>query len=602
MRFRLWAPAAQRVDVCLNAKANDDSCRVIVPMQAEEEGWFGCTTALAHVGSRYRFRIDGGAMIPDPASRFQPLDVHGPSEVIDPDAWNWHDAGWRGRPWEEAVIYELHVGSFTARGDYTGVISKLDYLAELGVTAIELMPVADFPGTRNWGYDGVYPFAPDSRYGRPEHLKALVDAAHARGLMVILDVVYNHFGPEGNYLNVYAPQFFTDRHQTPWGAAINFDGDRSYWVRQFFIHNALYWLEEFHFDGLRLDAVHAIIDDSQPDVLVQLAERVQQTCADGRHIHLILENDDNAARYLARDAWRLPAQYTAQWNDDIHHAMHVLLTGETSGYYSDYAEQPARHLGRCLTEGFAYQGEPSPYREQRPRGEPSAQLPAGAFVNFLQNHDQIGNRAFGERIGRLCDPEALRAATALLLLAPSPPLLFMGQEWNCSQPFPFFCDFGADLAQAVVDGRRNEFAGFPEFSDPEARARIPDPMDERTFSSAVLNWRVLDDPRHAPLLALHRKLLDIRRRELVPRLRAVSAEAQKGYRLLDATAFSAQWALADGSELTVLANLGAQPLDGTTTPAGRLLYATHADALLADAEHHPLPPWSVFWYLRPAAA
>ncbi|HEY9198834.1 MAG TPA: malto-oligosyltrehalose trehalohydrolase [Gammaproteobacteria bacterium] len=613
VRFRLWAPAARRVDVCIGDRPGDsDTGRITVPMTPEPGGWFGCTTALARIGTRYRYRIDGGDQVPDPASRFQPDDVHGPSEVIDPHAWSWRDTAWRGRPWEEAVIYELHVGSFTPRGTFAAVAAKLDYLAGLGVTAIELMPVADFPGARNWGYDGTCLFAPDSRYGRPEDLKSLVDAAHARGLMVFLDVVYNHFGPEGNYLHRYAPQFFTQRHTTPWGAAINYDGDDSYWVRQFVVHNALYWLKEYHFDGLRLDAVHAIADESRPDILTQLAERVQETFADSRQIHLVLENDDNAARYLSRDAWRLPERYTAQWNDDIHHALHVLLTGETAGYFADYSDAPLRHLARCLVEGFAYQGERSSYRDGRPRGESSRQLPVTAFVAFLQNHDQIGNRAFGERIGALCEAAPLRAATALLLLAPSPPLLFMGQEWNCVRPFPFFCDFGPELADAVVEGRRGEFARFPQFSDPEARARIPDPMDIRTFEAAVLDWRLHETPRHAQSLQLHRDLLDIRRRELFPRLRGLPADADKGYTLLGAAAFRAHWTLNDGSVLVLLANLGDEAFTDTAAfanaagtdagaPVGRMLYATHPE-IQEPQRSGRLPPWSVFWRLCPQAA
>ncbi len=318
-------------------------------------------------GSCYRFRIDGGLRVSDPASRYNPADVHGPSQVIDPCEFDWEDEGWRGRPWSEAVIYELHVGTFTLAGTFAGVKDRLDYLVDLGVTAIELMPVADFPGARNWGYDGVLPFAPESSYGHPEELKDLVQTAHQKGLMVFLDVVYNHFGPEGNYLHIYTPQFFSKRHSTPWGAAINFDGPGSRVVRDFFIHNALYWLTEYHFDGLRLDAVHAILDGSDPDILLELAEAVHRGPGKERHLHLVLENDQNAAHYFDRG-------YRAQWNDDIHHALHVLLTGETDGYYQDYADRPVGYIGRCLTEGFAYQGEPSSYRGGVPRGELSRDL------------------------------------------------------------------------------------------------------------------------------------------------------------------------------------------------------------------------------------
>ena len=394
VRFRLWAPAAHQVELRLTG-ANGS---VQIPFERCDKGWFELVTDAASAGTQYRFRIDGAQEVPDPASRFQPQDVHGPSEVVDPNAFDWSDSAWHGRRWEEAVIYELHVGAFTSRGTFSAVRERLDYLADLGITAIELMPIADFPGQRNWGYDGVFLFAPDSIYGRPEDLKELVQGAHERGIMVLLDVVYNHFGPEGNYLRFYAPQFFTDRHRTPWGDGINFDGPESRVVRDFFIHNALYWLTEYHFDGLRLDAVHAIIDDSTPDILTELADAVRSSIEPDRHVHLILENDRNQARYLRRKEHCQPKWYTAQWNDDVHHALHVLITGERDGYYLDYSERPLDQLGRCLVEGFAYQGEVSLHRDGETRGEPSRGLPLSAFVSFLQNHDQIGNRAFGERI------------------------------------------------------------------------------------------------------------------------------------------------------------------------------------------------------------
>jgi maltooligosyltrehalose trehalohydrolase len=377
--------------------------------------------------------------------------VHGASEVIDPGAFAWEDGDWNGRPWAEAVLYELHVGTFSPEGTFAGAQRRLDYLAELGVTAIELMPVGDFPGRCNWGYDGVLPFAPDASYGRPEDLKRLIQAAHRRGLMVLLDVVYNHVGPEGNYLHVYARDaFFTERHHTPWGAAVNFDGPGSELVRRFFVDNALYWLEEYHLDGLRLDAVHAILDDSPLHVLEEIAQAVREGPGRERALHLVLENDANQSRFLTRTAAGSPRWYDAQGNDDIHHALHAILTGERHGYYGDNADVPHRHLGRCLAEGFAHQGEASAYRGGEARGERSAHLPPGAFVGFLQNHDQVGNRAFGERLPVLAPPDALTLATAILLLAPSPPLLFMGEEHAAAVPFLYFCDFGPDLAAAVT--------------------------------------------------------------------------------------------------------------------------------------------------------
>jgi 1,4-alpha-glucan branching enzyme/maltooligosyltrehalose trehalohydrolase len=590
VRFRLWAPAATRVELRLNpGNVGAD----YLPMDPEGDGWFSVATRAAGASTRYLYCIDGGQQVPDPASRYQPDDVHGASEVVDPRDWLWSDQAWTGRAWHEAVIYELHVGSFTRRGDFAGVEARLDHLVDLGVTALELMPVGAFPGQRNWGYDGVQPFAPDRQYGRPEDLKALVAAAHARGLMILLDVVYNHFGPEGNYLHLYAPQFFNPARHTPWGAAINFDGPENHWVREFFVHNALYWLDEFHFDGLRLDAVHAIHDASRRDILIELAERVHATFGDRRQVHLVLENDHNSARYLKRGDAGRPRWYAAQWNDDQHHALHVLLTGETDGYYQDYATDPLRHFGRSLAEGFAYQGEPSPYRDDRPRGEPSGHLPAEAFVGFLQNHDQIGNRAFGERLDGLVTPAQLRAALSILLLAPSPPLLFMGQEWGCDQPFPFFCDFGPDLAEKVVAGRREEFAHFPAFRDPAARRRIPNPMSPKTFAAAVLDWDEVGSAPHAASLDLHRRLLGLRRDVIMPRLDGACSAG--GWQRSDGHGLSVRWILADGSALTLIANLGDTPVTPFSAPHAWLFYATHPDIVQDKAS--ALPPWSVAWYL-----
>lgn len=593
-RFRLWAPAAHAVDLIIESQPE----RAPSPMSRLAEGWFELHLRDVGAGARYRFRIDDGPLVPDPASRAQPDDVHGASEVIDPMAFAWPDEAWRGRPWEDAVFYELHVGTFTEAGNFAGVAGRLDDLAELGVTAIELMPVADAPGRRNWGYDGCYPFAPESAYGTPEALKALIAAAHARGMMVFLDVVYNHFGPEGNYLHLYAPPFFTNRFATPWGSAIDFTrGGRP--VRDFFIHNALYWIEEFNLDGLRLDAVHAIFDDSPRHILCELAEAVHATVGKTRHVHLVLENDKNEARYLARDADGRPRWYVAQWNDDIHHAFHVLATGEESGYYRDYSDVPMRHLARALTEGFVYQGEASPFRGGEPRGEPSADLPATAFVSFLQNHDQIGNRAFGERIGALAADAAVEALVAVLLLAPSPPLLFMGEEWDAPQPFPFFCDFGPDLAASVREGRRREFAQFPEFRDAAARSRIPDPLADATFESAVLDWRVRDDAGPSARRSYYRKLLSVRRREIIPRLAGLTGNAG-GFTLHGSHGLTAWWRLGDGATLSLVANLGPAPLvPPPMRPPGRAIFATHS-AMMDKSTPSEWPGWSVAWLLEPA--
>ncbi len=557
-------------------------------------GWWQLDCTQAAQGSRYRFQIDGGLLVPDPASRANPDDVHGASRVVDPLAFDWDDGNWRGRPWEEAVIYELHVGTFTPQGTFAGAQSKLDHLRELGVTAVELMPIAAFPGQRNWGYDGVLPFAPDASYGTPEDLKHLVQSAHSRGLMVFLDVVYNHFGPEGNYLHAYAPQFFTPRHHTPWGVAINFDGEDSRTVRDFFIHNALYWLEEYHIDGLRLDAVHAIADDSRPHILTELAQAVRARVGGSRHVHLVLENDANQTRYLGAQPGASDS-CDAQWNDDIHHALHVLVTGERDGYYADYAAAPLAALGRCLAEGFAYQGEPSPYRNGQPRGEASRGVRPSAFVSFLQNHDQVGNRAFGERIGRLAPPERIKAAIAILLLAPQPPLLFMGEEWAAREPFPFFCDFEPDLARKVTEGRRGEFARLDRFREEPARLLIPDPSASTTFDSARLDWDARNAPEHAEWLALYRKLLALRARDIAPRLRGAAA----GVCLASADGLLAvRWELGDGSRLHLTANLQDGARTRVELPAGRLLYSTSenlGNALTGSA----LPAWAVVWTLRP---
>jgi malto-oligosyltrehalose trehalohydrolase len=584
VRFRLWAPAARRVEVELPGR--DARLRPLAPAGG---GFFEAVLDEAGPGARYGFVVDG-ARVPDPASRFQPEGAAGPGEVVDPGAFPWSDAGWRGRPWHEAVLYELHVGAFSRRGDYAGVVEQLDALAGLGVSAVELMPLAECPGRWNWGYDGVLPFAPASRHGRPEALKALVDAAHQRGLMVFLDVVYNHFGPEGNHLARYAPSFFTEEVSTPWGPAIDFT---SRTVRDFFVHNALYWLEEYHMDGLRLDAVHAIHDPSDPDILDELARRVRDGVGREREVHLVLENDRNDARRLARDAARRPLYYTAQWNDDLHHCFHVLLTGEREGYYGDYAAAPARLLARCLGEGFAYQGEPSPHRGGRPRGTPSAELPPTAFVGFLQNHDQVGNRAFGERLDRLAPAAAVEAALAVLLLSPAPPLLFMGEERAAPQPFPFFCDFGPDLARAVREGRRREFAGFAAFRDEAARARIPDPCDPATFASAVVS-RDEAAPGARRRLALCRALLEVRHREIAPRLAGAPGGAARHAPFGDA-GVRVTWRLADGARLHLLAHLAAGP--GPDAPAlpGRAIWS--APAARPGA---PVPPFCVLVHVEPA--
>jgi maltooligosyltrehalose trehalohydrolase len=592
VRFRLWAPAARQVELVLEG----DKASKKIALEQREHGWFELVTDAAQPGSLYRFRIDGEKQVPDPASRFQPRDVHGPSEVIDPNAFEWKDDAWRGRSWNEAIIYELHVGAFARPGTFSVVKGRLDYLVELGVTAIELMPVSDFPGRRNWGYDGVFSFAPDSTYGRPEDLKELVQAAHSRGIMVVLDVVYNHFGPEGNYLGSYAPQFFTDRHKTPWGNGINFDGPESRVVRDFFIQNALYWLTEYHFDGLRLDAVHAILDDSTPDILTELADAVRNTVEPDQHVHLILENDRNQSKYLQRTPQCKPQTYDAQWNDDIHHALHVLITGEKDGYYSDYADRPLDQLGLCLVSGFAYQGEMSAYRKREKRGESTQGVPLNAFISFLQNHDQIGNRAFGERIATLADARAVRAGVEILMLAPSPPMLFMGEEFGTETPFLFFCDFEKDLAAAVTAGRRNEFARFARFNDPESRKGIPDPNSEATFEASQLDWNSLQQPPHQDWLRFYRQLLKLRREYIVPQLSS-SCKIKADYAVHEPMGLTARWEFSDGSKLSLLANLGNTAISGVTPPRSPIIYASEGVGR-NELNQGSLSPWSVVWFLE----
>jgi malto-oligosyltrehalose trehalohydrolase len=564
VRFRLWAPRANAVSVQLGAGSQ-------ISMDPEAEGCFALTAATAGPGARYRYIVDGQAF-PDPASRYQPEGVHGASEVIDPAAYDWSDLGWRGRRWDEIVVYELHLGTFSNTGDFAGALRHLDHIARLGATAVELMPIAEFPGHRNWGYDGVFLYAPASTYGRPEALKRLVEACHSRGLAIFLDVVYNHFGPEGNYLTTIAPDFFTDRHQTPWGAAIDFSGPRSRAVRDFFIHNALYWLEEFHFDGLRLDAVHAIFDENEPDIVSEIGQTIRRRIT-GREVHLVLENDRNQARYLHRTGGR-DAGYDAQWNDDLHHVLHVLVTGDSSGYYADYAAEPAKHLGRALAEGLAYQGEASAFRGGRPRGEPSGELPATAFVGFLQNHDQVGNHPFGTRIAARAEDAALHAAITIVLLSPQIPLLFMGEEWASLRPFAFFCDFEPRLQDAVREGRRREFAHFPEFRDETSRERIPDPTALSTFEKSRLDWGEPREEAHSLWLVRYRRLLEIRAIEIAPRLAGMPTFAGS-YQVLGPTAVSVGWRLGDGARLLLLANFGGDPIPVPGNLAeGRVAYSS----------------------------
>ncbi|AKM33126.1 malto-oligosyltrehalose trehalohydrolase [Pandoraea faecigallinarum] len=572
-RFRIWAPDVAALQLVIEQEAP-------VPMLPSSEGHFELTVPCI-AGTRYAFVLPDGRRVPDPASRAQAGGPHDMSVVIDPRTYAWQTPGWRARPWHETVIYELHAG---ALGGYNGVRARLPYLAQLGVSAIELMPIGTFEGRRNWGYDGVLPFAPESAYGTVEELKALIDAAHAEDMMVFLDVVYNHFGPSGNYLASYASRFFDGTAQTPWGASLDFDEPC---VRQYFIQNALYWLFEFRVDALRLDAVHAIGNDA---FVQELATCVRDEIAardPGRHAHLIFENEHNAAALLANTG-------AAQWNDDFHNSLHVLLTGERQGYYADFAEKPVAHLARALAEGFAYQGE-RVGRLDRPRGEPSSFLSPTSFVSFLQNHDQVGNRPFGDRLATQAHPAALRAAVALLLLCPQIPMLFMGEEWASDAPFLFFTDYRGALADAVREGRREEFARLGG----DMRASVPDPNDPETFAASCLapgeqNTLAADD-----WLSWYRGLIELRRTWIVPRLPGATSA---GVEVLSPTALSARWRLNDGAVLAIVVNLGELGVATDTEtlhPAGVTLCQTPPQAADALAEGSLRAHACVAWLEEP---
>lgn len=554
-RYSIWAPAAEQVMLEIEG-------REPLPMVRDKLGVHTLETASCG-GTAYHFRI-GDVTVPDPASRAQLHDVHGPSLVIDPLSYEWQCHDWLGRPWEEVVIYEMHAGCY---GGFAAMEEHLAYLADLGMTAIELMPIADFPGTRNWGYDGVLPYAPDRAYGSPTELKRLIDTAHSHGLCVYLDVVYNHFGPDGNYLHKYAPAFFSPEKESPWGPAIDFGQEM---VRNFFTENALYWLMEYRFDGLRLDAVHAISD---PTWLDEMAGQVRLNAEPGRHIHLMLENERNVSSHLE-------GEFDAQWNDDIHNVIHVLLTGEGEGYYANYQQNPARQLARALAEGFVYQGEPAPAHNNRRRGTASGHLPPHKFIFFLQNHDQVGNRAFGERLTMLANPDALRAATTLQLLCPQIPLLFMGEERGLQTPFLFFTDFEGDLAEAVKNGRRAEFSAFSHFSDVDIQNTIPDPNSRDTFYCSAAPFQQASDTTPDQLemeqeyQIFYRKLLQLRRTHIIPNLS--DCKSIKAFAAGD-TCVVAEWQLGNYKILRIVTNLGPAE-EAIEAVTGQLIYESRSGA------------------------
>ena len=500
VRFSVWAPAARRVEVVLG-RESDAAAHELAPAPG---GVFEGTVAEATVGTDYRFRLDSGTAVPDPVSRYQPDGVHGPSRVVDDSTFGWRDAGWTGLDMADFIIYELHVGTFTEEGTFDAVIERLPQLKELGVTAIELLPVAEFPGSRNWGYDGVQLYAPESSYGGPEGLRRLVDAAHAVGLAVVLDVVYNHLGPEGNYLGMFGP-YFTDRYRTPWGQAVNFDGPDSGEVRRFFIDNALYWVTEFHVDALRLDAIHGIFDFGAEHILKELAARVhEQARGLGRRVQVIGESDLNDPR-VVREPERGGYGLDAQWSDDLHHALHAALTGESSGYYEDFGS--LAHVAKALGERFVFDGAYSAHRRRR-HGAPAGDVSSDRFVVFIQNHDQVGNRAVGDRLSTLLPLEKLKLAAALYLLSPYVPMLFMGEEYGETNPFLYFVGHGdPELVEAVRRGRRQEFKAFGWGEE------VPDPQAEETFRRSRLDWRKLDCTPHRELRTFYRDLLHLRQQE-----------------------------------------------------------------------------------------
>jgi maltooligosyltrehalose trehalohydrolase len=512
VHFRVWAPRRRRVDVVLVGGAATE-------LSLEEDGFFAGVVAAARTGSLYQFRLDGGSYLyPDPVSRCQPEGPHGPSQVIDPSTFSWTDASWRGIQPTGQVIYELHVGTFTREGTWAAAMRELPELASLGITVIEMMPVAEFPGRFGWGYDGVDLFAPTRLYGTPDDLRRYIDRAHSLGVGVILDVVYNHFGPDGNYLKQFAEEYFTDRHKNEWGEALNFDGERSGPVREFFVANAGYWIDEYHFDGLRLDATQQIFDASEDHILAAVCRRVREA-ARGRATFIAAENEEQHAP-IARPTAKGGCGLDAVWNDDLHHSAIVALTGHNDAYYADFHGAPQEFIS-AVKYGYLYQGQWYAWQKKR-RGKPALDLSPGAFVTYIENHDQVANSGRGLRLWQMTSPGRLKAMTALLLLAPQTPLIFQGQEFASSRPFLFFADHNPDLAKLVHKGRGAFLAQFCNLALPETQAILTDPADPSTFQRCKLDFG--ERERHAEVYALHRDLLKLRREDPVlcaPRPRGV---------------------------------------------------------------------------------
>lgn len=591
VRFTLWAPAAERLALHYRTTPQADTTQA--DARPTRDGYWEAVVPDAGAETLYQWQAGDGPLVPDPASRSNPEGPHGPSRVTDPDAFDWQAKEWTGRPWKDVVLYELHVGTFTPEGTFAAAAERLQWLADQGFTAVELMPVATFGGHHGWGYDGVLPFAPHPAYGTPDDMKRLIDRAHGIGLMVFLDVVYNHFGPDGNYLGSYAPGFFSETHHSPWGAAINFDGDGSGPVREFFIQNAVYWVQEFRIDGLRLDAVHAIIDDGTPHVLEDIASRVREAAA-GRHVHLVLENEKNEGERLAPGPQA--ARYDAQWNDEFHHVLHVSLTGERQGYYADYAHAPFDGLAHSLAGGYVFAHSERDGDGHRTVCQPAAAQPLATMVNFFGNHDQVGNRAFGERLGHLVPSPAAELAMLATLLTPAIPLVFMGDEFGAETPFLYFADWTGELREAVRAGRQREFR-----LEAGSGRELPDPCDAATFERSRIDWAQAESPAGRERLALLHAALATRRTWITPRLERLRTGGHTARRV-GATGLQAEWTYDDGARLVMQMNLGGEAVTAPdadasgTNPQGPTLFEHRWQDGAAWA------PWSARWTLHGATA
>jgi malto-oligosyltrehalose trehalohydrolase len=572
--FRIFAPGVDK----MRLKLDDSSASLL--MNSTTEGWHTLIVPDAGAGTRYRFVLPDGMQVPDPASRYQPEDVYGPSEVIDPGAYFWSDGEWLGRNWAEVVLYEMHVGTFTPNGKYRSAIERLEHLQELGITAIELMAIGDFPGSRNWGYDGVLWCAPDSSYGRPEDLKLLVDAAHARGIMVIFDVVYNHLGYVANFIPKYWPQFNSPLHDTPWGKPPNFDAQGSEQVREFIIHNALYWIEEFHADGLRLDASHDVKDLSPRHILDELAERVH-TLAGERKVHLILEDEHNASSRMMRGSNGRPTLYSAQWNHQMAH-LRELPADEPCSLRAT-PDRNTEIVSRMLAVGFGGTTEAANEVD-----EIDCHAPPTAYISFLQTHDLVGNDLLGQRIYAKAPVHAIRALSAIYLLVPQVPMLFMGDEWAASTPFPFFCDYQGETGRKTREERLKFLQKNLQLDESELR-RVPDPLAEQTFRDAHLNWSELSQTEHAEWLNWYREILKVRREQIVPMLKNVN-ERCGTYEVRNRRVLVAKWNLDNDNRLMLHANLCESSTELFDTHPGRILWLEGTEKVQGQ-----FGPWTVRW-------